>query len=192
MNNTFLLAGLGNPGKKYEFTRHNIGFHILDQIAHAKQSPITKKNAFSLYSNAFSLFDGQVKIILLKPQQYMNLSGNAVAQMLQFFKLPLQNLLVIHDEVELGFADIQFKYEGGHRGHNGLRDIIAHLQTGNFARMRFGVGKPASSENGLLANYLLQKFFNNEIQELPPLLEKAENLCYDWISQIIQKKPSNT
>lgn len=136
---TYIVAGLGNPGPTYQWTRHNAGFLFLDRLAHLESISIVKKS-FSGCSGEVN-FGGQ-RLILLKPQTFMNLSGMSVMQALQFYKLPLSQLIVIHDELDLPFGSVRFKNGGGHGGHNGLRSIMDTLGKGDFTRLRIGIGKP--------------------------------------------------
>jgi len=135
---TYIVAGLGNPGPTYQWTRHNAGFLFLDRLAELENISISKKS-FSGFCGEWN-FAGH-RLILLKPQTFMNLSGNAVMQSLQFYKLPISNLIVIHDELDLPFGVVRFKHGGGHGGHNGLRSIMENLGKGDFVRLRIGIGK---------------------------------------------------
>ena len=118
---TYIVAGLGNPGPTYQWTRHNAGFLFLDRLADRENISITKKS-FSGFCGELSLAGH--RLILLKPQTFMNLSGVSVMQALQFHKLPLSHVIVIHDELDLPFGTVRFKNGGGHGGHNGLRSIM--------------------------------------------------------------------
>ena len=134
-----LICGLGNPGKAYEAHRHNIGFRVLDAFANASGFSWSGPK----FEAAWSMGDwrGQ-RLFLLKPLTYMNLSGHSLRAALQFYKVDVCHLLVIHDELDLPLGKLQFKQGGGHGGHNGLRSIAEQLGDNNYARLRFGIGKP--------------------------------------------------
>ena len=134
----FLFTGLGNPGQKYAMNRHNVGFMALDLLAESYAFPAWQKKAASLQTT------GQInrsKIILLKPQSYMNNSGLPVAEVARFHKIPFNNIFVFHDELDLTSGRVRVKQGGGHGGHNGLRDIDRHLGK-DYWRIRIGIGRP--------------------------------------------------
>ena len=135
-----LIVGLGNPGAEYATTRHNAGFWWLDDIACRVNVPFRLENKFHGLAAKVSLF-GQ-EIWLLKPQTYMNLSGRAVIALAKFYKILPEDILIVHDELDLPPGTAKLKYGGGHGGHNGLKDITAHLSTSNFWRLRLGIGHP--------------------------------------------------
>ncbi len=163
--NTYVIAGLGNPGPKYQWTRHNAGFLFLDRLAHLENLSITRKS-FSGLAGEWSHHG--TRLILIKPQTFMNLSGQAVMQALQFYKLPLSQLIVAHDELDLPFGTIRLKQGGGHGGHNGLRSIMEQLGKGDFTRLRIGIGKPL---HGDTANYVLGNIPPSEMETLPRILD---------------------
>ena len=135
-----LIVGLGNPGPAYEFTRHNAGFWWVDEIARELNSPLVLDKAFHGFVARTSV-NGQA-VWLLKPQTYMNLSGQAVAALARFFKIDPQEILIAHDELDVTPGEVKLKFGGSHAGHNGLRDIHAKLGTANYWRLRLGVGHP--------------------------------------------------
>ena len=162
---TYIVTGLGNPGSTYQWTRHNAGFLFLDRLADQENISITKKS-FSGFCGEMS-FSGH-RLILLKPQTFMNLSGLSVMQALQFHKLPIENLIVIHDELDLPFGSVRFKNGGGHSGHNGLRSIIENLGKGDFIRLRIGIGK---SLHGDTTSHVLGKIPPDQMEALPRVLD---------------------
>ena len=166
----FLIVGLGNIGEKYEETRHNIGFKILDELASNEKITFEseKLGAISKFR-----FKGRT-FILLKPSTYMNLSGKAVKYWLIKENIPLENLLVICDDLNLDFGAIRLKAKGSDGGHNGLKDINAVLQTQQYARFRFGVG--AEFSKGRQVDYVLGKWDTDEIKQLPERLDKSIQL----------------
>jgi PTH1 family peptidyl-tRNA hydrolase len=163
-----LVVGVGNPGNEYASTRHNVAWMLLDS------SPLFSKSIWK------SKFKGDYaeaphmgkKYYALKPQTYMNLSGESVQPMAAFFKIPPAEILVIHDELDIPFGQVHFKMGGGLAGHNGLKSIAASLGTDQFARMRVGIGRPV---HGSVANYVLSPFKNEEQIHLPLLLEKLHD-----------------
>lgn len=164
----FLWIGLGNPGDKYAMNRHNIGFFVIDEIA---------KN-FSTFDTFRLKFQGQIsegkieenKIVLLKPQTYMNLSGESAVKCANFYKISPQNIIVFHDELDLSPGEIRVKLGGGNAGHNGLKSLQAHLGTGDFWRIRIGIGRPADKTD--VSNYVLGDFYKADILWLKPTIEK--------------------
>ncbi len=163
----FLIVGLGNVGEKYHNTRHNIGFKILDEFAKKEELSfeVQKLGDIAKYK-----FKGRT-FIFLKPSTYMNLSGKAVKYWLTKEKIPLENLLVICDDLNLSFGSIRVKAKGSDGGHNGLKDINAVLQTQKYARFRFGVG--ANFSKGRQSDYVLGTWSDEEMKLLPERIEKA-------------------
>jgi PTH1 family peptidyl-tRNA hydrolase len=141
----WLVAGLGNPGSKYERNRHNIGFRVVDELARA--SAMTWKSG-KLGGDVATGMIGREKAALLKPQEFMNLSGFAVQRTMDFHDIAIDKLLVVHDEIDLDFGIVRLKNGGGHGGHNGLRSIMEQLGSGDFARLRMGVGRDPNKPPG--------------------------------------------
>ncbi|WP_372800698.1 aminoacyl-tRNA hydrolase [Lutibacter sp.] len=163
----FLIVGLGNIGEKYDETRHNIGFKILDKLALNESINFESEKLGAI---AKFRFKGRT-FILLKPSTYMNLSGKAVKYWLTKEKIPLENLLVICDDLNLTFGAIRLKGKGSDGGHNGLKDIQNTLQTQQYPRFRFGVG--AEFSKGRQIDYVMGNWNENEVKELPERLEKS-------------------
>ena len=153
-----LVVGLGNPGKQYELTRHNVGFRVLDSLN------LEFQNGFS------GLYAKTENCVYLKPQTFMNVSGSSVLEALQFYKLEPAGILIIHDELDLPFGTVRLKKGGGHAGHNGLRDII-RLIGPDFSRIRIGIGKPALKSQ--IHAYVLSPFLAEEETKLPHIIEQA-------------------
>lgn len=170
-----LLVGLGNPGRQYEKTRHNAGFWFLDGLHNGAW---VKESKFNGELSEF-IMDGQ-KIILLKPMAYMNRSGLAVGSVLRYFKVSPEELLVIHDDLDLSAGDVRLKIDGGHAGHNGLRDIIACIGARNFARLRIGIGRP--TQGAKVADYVLSEPRREERMAI----DAGYNKFLDSISSIIK------
>ena len=157
-SNIELIAGLGNPGAKYEGTRHNVGFWFVDRLAQSRGCILRHDNKFHGEVGKLSL-NGQT-VWLIKPMTYMNLSGQAVAALASYYKISVENLLVVHDELDIAPGEVRLKKGGGHGGHNGLRDIIAHFSSKEFMRLRLGIGHPGSSAE--VTNYVLGSPSNSE------------------------------
>ncbi len=161
----FLVACLGNPGKEYELTRHNAGFIAADELV--------RRYNFAPYK---SKFDGQIaegniggeKIIILKPETYMNKSGLSLHKALSFYKIPLNNVIVIHDDMDLPAGKLKVKVGGGHGGHNGLKSIDAHLGK-EYQRVRLGIGHP--QDRNEVVNYVLGRFSKSEKEELDKAID---------------------
>jgi PTH1 family peptidyl-tRNA hydrolase len=167
---TYIVAGLGNPGPTYQWTRHNAGFLFLDRLATRENCTLSKKS-FSALCGEWQ-YAGH-RLILLKPQTFMNLSGIAVMQALQFHKLSLANLIVIHDELDLPFGVIRFKNGGGHGGHNGLRSIMENLGKGDFIRLRIGIGK---SLHGDTTGHVLGKIPPEQLEVFEKVLDGGREM----------------
>ncbi|HKK29144.1 MAG TPA: aminoacyl-tRNA hydrolase [Alphaproteobacteria bacterium] len=167
---TRLLVGLGNPGAKYEATRHNIGFRVVDAIADHFGASAFKRRFQGLFSE-FRL-NGR-KVLLLKPQTFMNESGRSVGQALQYFSLPIENAIVFHDELDLVPGKIRVKKGGGVAGHNGLRSIKAHAGS-EFWRVRVGIGHPGRPD--AVTGYVLKPFAKADEAWIGPLLDELPRL----------------
>lgn len=164
-----LIVGLGNPGRQYEKTRHNVGFLFLDRLHSAGWAAQTK---FQCLTAEYAL--GSSKILLVKPQTFMNKSGACVGPLMRYYKIAPEELLVVHDELEFAEGAVKLKLNGGHGGHNGLRDIIAHLGCREFLRLRIGIGRPAA--NLSVADYVLSAPSRDGLTKIEAALEVVENL----------------
>jgi PTH1 family peptidyl-tRNA hydrolase len=181
---TYVIAGLGNPGPTYQWTRHNAGFLFLDRLAQLEELTITRKT-FSGLVGEWKYKD--CRLILLKPQTFMNLSGQAVMQALQFHKLPLSHLIVIHDDLDLPFGTVRLKLGGGHGGHNGLRSIMGQLGKGDFTRLRIGIGKPL---HGDTSNYVLGTIPPAEMEILPKIIDGGMEMLEMMLDEGLPKAMS--
>ncbi len=164
----WLFVGLGNPGSKYERNRHNIGFMAMDAIARENPAFSSFKNKFQSEISEGRL--GSAKVLLLKPQTYMNNSGQAVVKAAQFYKIDADKVIVFHDELDIPASDIRIKQGGGNAGHNGLKSIQAHLGTADFWRVRMGIGRPPHKEASV-SKFVLDDFSAEERKWLEPILE---------------------
>ncbi|MEM7206913.1 MAG: aminoacyl-tRNA hydrolase [Pseudomonadota bacterium] len=147
-----LIVGLGNPGSEYAETRHNAGFWLVDEIARTDRQTFASETRF--HGDVATTQIGARKVRLLKPTTFMNRSGQSVATMARYFKIPVENVLVVHDELDLSAGDARIKFGGGHGGHNGLRDMIAHFGSPNFWRIRLGISHPGHQSD--VVNYVLK------------------------------------
>ncbi|EES03474.1 hypothetical protein BDA96_03G287300 [Sorghum bicolor] len=165
----WLFVGLGNPGKVYQGTRHNVGFEMIDVIAEAE--------GISLSSMQFKAMVGKGRIgdapiMLAKPQTFMNASGESVGQLVSYFKIPLNQVVVMYDDLDLPFAKLRLLPKGGHGGHNGMRSIVNHLkQSRDFPRLRIGIGRPPGKMDP--ANFVLRPFNKKEQEELDFALHRG-------------------
>jgi peptidyl-tRNA hydrolase, PTH1 family len=164
-----LLAGLGNPGSQYRYTRHNVGFAALDRLALKLGFDFIPNKKFPSYEIA-SGFIGSVPVVLLKPLTYMNRSGEAVASVLNFYKIPLDKLLVIHDDLDLFLGSLKFVQGGGAGGHKGIRSIIRSIGDKEFPRLKIGIGRPVSPVPA--DKYVLSPFLSEEA----PVIDKVLNV----------------
>ncbi|MCZ2328716.1 aminoacyl-tRNA hydrolase [Bartonella sp. F02] len=167
-----LIAGLGNPGLHYQNNRHNIGFMAIDVLHQFFSFPLWSKKFQAETSQ--SLIHGE-KVLLIKPQTFMNLSGQAINEALRFYKLDLNNLIVIHDELDLPTGKVRIKTGGGSNGHNGIKSISTHCGD-NYRRIRLGIGRPSSKE--LVHQHVLGNFTQSDQEWLSPLLSTiAHNIA---------------
>lgn len=177
-NDSWLVVGLGNPGPNYQSNRHNIGQIVLDVLAKRLGANFKSSRQQALCAEA-RIAPGKPKVILAKPTSFMNLSGSPISLLAKFYSIPMDRIIVVHDEIDIPFGDIRLKFSGGHAGHNGLRDIIAKL--GNeFHRIRFGVGRPPGSQE--VASFVLENFNSVERKELDVLCEIAADRVIELIS----------
>lgn len=171
-----MIAGLGNIGEEYQNTRHNIGFTVLDAFAEASGSVFGPAR----YGDTASAKHKGRQLVMLKPSTYMNRSGNAVRYWIQKENIPLENLLVITDDIALPLGTLRLKPKGGDGGHNGLANIIQLLGTGNFARLRFGIGNEFM--RGAQTNHVLGHWARDEREALPERVEKCTEIIRSFVS----------
>ena len=177
----YLVVGLGNPGKAYEWTRHNVGFQVVDLFA--------QKKGFTFRRS--SLVEGEIaegnlngkKTFLLRPMAYMNLSGYAVRRCCDYFKIALNHLLVVSDEADLPLGSMRLREKGSAGGHNGLKSIEEELNTQEYARLRIGIERPVGEE---LADYVLGRFTDEEKPKIVDVIERATQIIDLWLSEGIE------
>ena len=177
----YIIAGLGNPEKKYDNTRHNVGFQVIDQLGKILNIEI-KENKFNSLFTQTTYSDK--KLFLAKPLTYMNLSGKAIAEIKNFYKIDVENLIVVHDELDLEFGEIKIKQAGGSAGHNGLKSIVSSLGSNNFIRLRVGIGRPPENQSG--ANYVLGKFSKAENEVIEDVLNKTCDAVLEIINSDVK------
>ncbi len=174
----YIVAGLGNPGNEYQMTRHNIGFEVIDYMA-AQYNIKVNKIKFKGICGECNI-SGE-KVVFLKPQTYMNLSGDSVREIMQYYGVPSEKLIVVYDDIAIEPGKIRIRSKGGPGGHNGLKSIIYNLKTEEFIRMRLGVGTPGNEKYNL-ADFVLGHFTKEDI----PIMEKAIIRASDAIADIIK------
>ena len=170
----YLIVGLGNPENEYASTRHNMGFCAINKIAEEFNIEVNKNKFNALYGTG--IIKGQ-KVILLKPQTYMNLSGSAVVDFMDFYKLDLENLIVIYDDIEIEKGAIRIRKKGSSGSHNGMKSIINMLQSEEFTRIRIGIGKPEYSND--MINYVIGHIDDEEKAKLEPGIEMAKKAAIE-------------
>lgn len=179
---TYLIIGLGNPGREYKDTRHNIGFMLIDHIA-------VRLNArgMKLQSKAIviSALHEERKIILAKPQTYMNLSGQSVQGLLHFYKIPFENLLVAHDDLDIPLGTIRIRPSGGPGGQRGMASTIEQLGTKDFPRLRLGIGRPPGRMDA--KDYVLQDFSKDDMKLLPEVLSRGTDAALTFVTHGLNK-----
>jgi PTH1 family peptidyl-tRNA hydrolase len=178
----FLVAGLGNPGRQYKNTRHNIGFLVIDRLAERLGLSFGRVQLRALVSDGRYL---GYRLILAKPQTYMNDSGQAVGALARFYKIPLENLIVAHDDVDLPFGTLRIRPGGSSAGQKGIASIITSLGTQDFPRLRMGVGRPPGSKAA--AAYVLQEFSRSDSQLLPEVLDQAADALLTFVTDGLEK-----
>jgi PTH1 family peptidyl-tRNA hydrolase len=167
-NAPYLVVGLGNPGREYRDTRHNVGFQVIDQLCKVMGASISKVQAKALVG--IGTLEGR-KVILAKPQTFMNLSGQAVGGLMHFYKVPLEQIIVAHDDLDLPLGTLRLRPDGGSAGQKGIASTIQQLGTQNFARLRVGIGRPPGQMDA--SAYVLKKFTAAEQEMLALVLDRA-------------------
>jgi len=174
----FLVVGLGNPGREYSQTRHNIGFMLVDRITVHLNARGMKLQSKAIVITA--LYNDK-KLILAKPQTYMNLSGQSVQGLVHFYKIPLDHVIVAHDDLDLPFCSIRVRPGGGAGGQKGIRSTIDQLGTNEFARLRLGIDRPPGRMDP--SAYVLQEFSPKELQAVSETLDRAMDAVFTWMNE---------
>ena len=179
----YIIAGLGNPGRQYAGTRHNMGFNVVTRIADDYKMQITIKEHKALCAKGFI---GGKKVLLALPQTYMNLSGESIRELVNYYKIdPETELMVIYDDISMDVGRIRMRAKGSAGGHNGIKNIIAELGTDVFPRMKVGVGEKPKGWD--LADYVLGRFSDEENEVMRRMLAKGSDACRDFILYGIQE-----
>lgn len=178
-----LIVGLGNPGKEYEYTRHNAGFLMIDYFA--------SKNGLSGYKSFknglyFEYNNKGEKVIFLKPQSYMNLSGEVVRKYVDYFKIDINDVVIIHDDMDINIGNIKLKLNGSAAGHNGIKNIISHLKTEEFKRIKIGISKNNINQ----VEYVIGKFNKDELKTLESVQDTVLNVIEDYLNIGFEKSMS--
>ena len=181
-DNTFLLIGLGNPGREYRDTRHNVGFMLIDRLAVRLDARGMKVQSKAIITTATYL---ERKLILAKPQTYMNLSGHSAQGLLNFYKIPIENMLIAHDDLDIPFGTIRIRPKGGPGGQRGMASTIEQLGTKDFPRLRIGISRPPGRMDP--AAYVLQDFSREDMKILSDVLDRAADAALDFVVDGVNK-----
>jgi len=179
--NLYLIAGLGNPGREFQNNRHNVGFMLVNRLAERLGATFSRMQSKALVTRAE--YQGK-RLILAKPQTYMNLSGQALGPLVRFYQVPLENLLVVYDDVDLPFGILRLRPFGGSGGQKGMQSIIQTLGTQDFPRLRIGIDRPPGRMDA--ADYVLQDFSKGEAESLPEILDRGVAAVLTFITDGIE------
>ena len=179
----YLIVGLGNPEPEYSRTRHNMGFDTINKLASKYKIEMTREKFEGIYGNGII---NNEKVILLKPQTYMNLSGKSIKQFINFYKISIENLLVIYDDMDIDIGKIKVRKQGSAGSHNGMKSIVNELQTTKFSRIRIGIGKPQNDYEKI--NYVIGKIEDKEYNQL----EKGIDIAVEALGEFINNGIDNT
>lgn len=180
MAETWLVVGLGNPGPRYEHTRHNIGQSVVDELADRRGGTFSSHKANARVAEEW-LRPGGAKLVLAKPNSFMNVSGGPVSSLTRFYGVPPERVIVVHDELDIPFDSLKLKSGGGHGGHNGVRDVAKALGTPDFVRVRVGIGRPPGQQDP--ADWVLSSFGTTERKTLSVLVSDAA----DAVERIVEE-----
>lgn len=178
----YLIVGLGNPEKDYAGTRHNMGFDVINEISKEYNIPVEKSKFKGLYGSG--IIENE-KVILLKPQTFMNLSGESVREIMDFYKISTEEVIIIYDDVDIPVGNIRIRKTGSAGSHNGMKSVVSHLGTSNFYRIRVGIGSP--DENVDMINYVIGHVSKEEHKILEEGITKAKNAVVEIIKNDIDK-----
>ena len=173
-----LIVGLGNPGREYELTRHNIGFMAIDELAKRWNISLNEQKFKGVFGAGF--VNGE-KVILLKPLTYMNLSGESIRPLMDYYKIDVEDFVVLYDDLDIPVGKLRLRMKGSAGGHNGVKSTISHLGTQEFQRIRMGIDRP---KNGMkVVDYVLGRFTSEEIPDVNHSIEKAADACEEWLNK---------
>nr|WP_142238050.1 aminoacyl-tRNA hydrolase [Bacillus cereus] len=173
-----LIVGLGNPGREYELTRHNIGFMAIDELAKRWNISLNEQKFKGVFGAGF--VNGE-KVILLKPLTYMNLSGESIRPLMDYYKIDVEDFVVMYDDLDIPVGKLRLRMKGSAGGHNGVKSTISHLGTQEFQRIRMGIDRP---KNGMkVVDYVLGRFTSEEIPDVNHSIKKAADACEEWLNK---------
>ncbi|MDP8266328.1 MAG: aminoacyl-tRNA hydrolase [Candidatus Aceula meridiana] len=178
MSKSFLIVGLGNPGKEYQLTRHNFGFCVVDQVAREHSIKFVRSSKYQGFLGQGTIADK--KVLILKPSTYMNNSGVAVKNIVSQKQISFENILVVCDDFHLDFGQLRLKPKGSDGGHNGLVSLVRHLGTKEFARLRMGIGEP--KRKAQFSDFVLSSFSRSELKQLEGIIEKGADCCIAFLT----------
>ncbi|MGX1983822.1 peptidyl-tRNA hydrolase [Thermolongibacillus altinsuensis] len=172
-----LFVGLGNPGKEYERTRHNVGFMVIDELSRRFQVSLDQAKFKGIFGIGTV---GGEKVILCKPLTYMNLSGECVRPLMDYYRIDVEDIIVVYDDLDLPTGTIRLRPKGSAGGHNGMKSLIHHLGTDHFKRIRIGIDRP---QNGMkVTDYVLGRFTEEEMTKIETAIQKSADACEKWLS----------
>ena len=171
-----MIIGLGNPGKQYEKTRHNIGFQVIDELVDRLQAPAMQSKFNGMHT---VIHRPEGKVMLVKPLTYMNLSGECVRPLLDYYEVDIDEIVVIYDDLDFSPGELRLRQKGSAGGHNGMKSLIAHLGTDKFNRVRMGIGRPVGGMK--VADYVLSSFSKDEHQIIQDAVKKSADACEEWL-----------
>ncbi|MBE1556181.1 aminoacyl-tRNA hydrolase [Sporosarcina limicola] len=173
-----MIIGLGNPGKQYEKTRHNVGFHVIDELCNRLSAPAMQSKFNGMYT---VVHRPEGKVMLVKPLTYMNLSGECIRPLMDYYGVDVGDIVVIYDDLDLAPGSIRLRQKGSAGGHNGMKSLIAHLETDNFNRIRIGVGRPTGGMK--VPDYVLSSFSKDEVPVINEVVKKSASACETWLGK---------
>lgn len=173
-----MIIGLGNPGKAYEDTRHNIGFRVVDRLASDWGAPLTQSKFKGMYS---IVHRPEGKVMLVKPLTYMNLSGECIGPLMDYYNVDIEDIVVIYDDLDLPTGQLRLRQKGSAGGHNGIKSLIQHLGTQQFNRMRIGISRPPTGMK--VPDYVLARFREEEKPDVAEAVEKSAQACNYWLTK---------
>lgn len=172
------IIGLGNPGRKYENTRHNVGFMVIDELARRHHVTLDK----SKFKNDYTIeFINGEKVMFVKPQPFMNLSGESVRPLIDYYNVDVEDIVILYDDLDLPAGKIRLRHQGGHGGHNGMRSLINHLGTKQFKRIRIGIGRPTDARP--IVDYVLQPFTKDQQKQIELSIMQSADACEQWLDK---------
>ncbi|MDQ1143337.1 PTH1 family peptidyl-tRNA hydrolase [Bacillus sp. SORGH_AS 510] len=178
VGNMKCIVGLGNPGKQYDQTRHNIGFEVIDELSHQFSIPLTQSKFKGLFG--MGMYKGE-KVLLLKPLTYMNLSGESIRAVMDYYQIDVEDLVVIYDDLDLPVGKIRLRQKGSPGGHNGIKSTVAHLGTQQFNRIRIGIDRPTPGMS--VPDYVLGRFRSEETPFMQEAVKKSAAACESWLEK---------